>query len=420
MIKFRQKNYTLQEGHYTGPKDVDKVPGALEVIGKGTIGGAVLGGLIGKVDTDKSLDGAITGGKWGALSGILLKFFLNYLHNPMSTIKYQEVDRNIRRAFGVYRISGVTVGDSIDKRASIDEKFSFNDRNVTNYKINFAVADNKVTMYTFGITPEELKKIDHSLDYYCKKYSGMNYTAEMINQRVNAYSVNIVFTNYQVISNFIMELSNVLQTKINLLDSKALVDGRIKNSVTVTTEEEGEEEEKNFSTSEINKYDLIKILGSSGILSNSIKSIISKPSRSSFNSVGPIILHAIISAIKKISNDELTKSGAPAPKENFGNPYLESELKKAHYIEGFNYTVADKDAKDNISLVSGRLIITTPKGSDSQKEIDKKVWQSLKSKIFRNEVDKVVVYAYNMTSRQEFRFVLNKLMSTKITFNIFE
>jgi hypothetical protein len=414
MIKFRQKNYTIQEGHYTGPKDVDKVPGALELVGKGTIGGAVLGGLIGKVATDKTIDGAITGGKWGALSGILLKFFLNYLHNPMSTIKYQEVDRNIRRAFGVYRISGVTVGDSVDKRASIDEKFSFNDRNVTDYKLNFAVADNKVTMYTFGITPEELKKIDHSLDYYCKKYSGMNYTAEMINQRVNAYSVNIVFTNYQVISNFIMELSNVLQTKINLLDSKALVDGRIKDKVEKTDEEI---EEKNFSVAEINKYDLAKILGTSGMMTNAFHKIVSP--KSSFN-FGSFIMHAILLALKKISNDELVKSGAPAPKENFGNTYLESELKKLHYIEGFNYTVSDKDAKDNISLMGGRFIITTPKGSDSQKEIDKKVWQGLKSKIFRNEIGKSVVYVYNMSSKQEFRLVLNKLMSTKITFNIFE
>ena len=37
MIKFRQKEFTLQEGHYTGPKDMDKIPGALETIGKDAI-----------------------------------------------------------------------------------------------------------------------------------------------------------------------------------------------------------------------------------------------------------------------------------------------------------------------------------------------------------------------------------------------
>ena len=45
MIKFRQKNYTIQEGHYTGPKDMDKVPGAIEVVGKSAFGGSIIGVL---------------------------------------------------------------------------------------------------------------------------------------------------------------------------------------------------------------------------------------------------------------------------------------------------------------------------------------------------------------------------------------
>ena len=39
----------------------------------------------------------------------------------MTSVKYREVDKNIRRQFGIYRASGITVGDSIDKRASVDE-----------------------------------------------------------------------------------------------------------------------------------------------------------------------------------------------------------------------------------------------------------------------------------------------------------
>lgn len=35
----------------------------------------------------------------------------------MSSIKFQEVDKLIRREFGIYRASGVTIGDSLDKRA---------------------------------------------------------------------------------------------------------------------------------------------------------------------------------------------------------------------------------------------------------------------------------------------------------------
>ena len=49
MKKFKQKEYTIQEGHYTGPKDLEKVPGSLEVIGKATIGGTAAGGVIGGV-----------------------------------------------------------------------------------------------------------------------------------------------------------------------------------------------------------------------------------------------------------------------------------------------------------------------------------------------------------------------------------
>ena len=256
MIKFRQKIFTIQEGHYTGPKDMDKVPSAVEVIGKGTVGGAVVGGIIGKIANDDTIKGAITGGKWGFLGSVLLKMFINYLHNPMTSVKYREVDKNIRYQFGIYRASGITVGDSIDKRASVDEKFSFNDRNVTAYKINFAVSDNQVTMYTYGLTNEDLEKVNKSLDYYCKKFVGMEYTSSLINQRLNSYAVSIVFTNYQVISSFIMELSNALQTKINLLDNKALVSNRIEESIE-------EEEQKDFSVKEINKYEFAKILSKS-------------------------------------------------------------------------------------------------------------------------------------------------------------
>lgn len=49
MTKFRQKQYTIPEGHYTGPKDMDKVPGAIEVIGKSALAGAGIGGVTGSL-----------------------------------------------------------------------------------------------------------------------------------------------------------------------------------------------------------------------------------------------------------------------------------------------------------------------------------------------------------------------------------
>ena len=168
MIKFRSKKFSIQEGHYTGPKTMDKLPGVLETVGKGAgIGagiGAVTGGLM---DDNTALNGALTGAKWGTISGIAAKLLLNYFHKPMSSIKYQEVDRGIRRQFGVYQVAGIVVGENVGKRAKIEEKFSFNDRQVTNYKITFTIHDNQVIMYTFGLSKEELDKVNKVLDSYC-------------------------------------------------------------------------------------------------------------------------------------------------------------------------------------------------------------------------------------------------------------
>jgi len=407
MIKFRQKIFTIQEGHYTGPKDMEKVPSAVEVIGKGTVGGAVAGGIIGKIVNDETIKGAITGGKWGFLGSVLLKMFINYLHNPMTSVKYREVDKNIRRQFGIYRASGITVGDSIDKRASVDEKFSFNDRNVTTYKINFAVSDNQVTMYTYGLTNEDLEKVNKVLDYYCKKFFGMEYTSALINQRLNSYSVSIVFTNYQTISSFILELSNSLETKINLLDNKAFVSNRIEESI-------GEEEQKDFSVKEISKYEFAKIL------SKSVSFPMPGISATWKNSLSNVVMKIIQNSAKKISNDELIKSGAPSARGNFGNSYLEDTLKKLHYIEGFNFTIGDEKAENNFSIAQGRFIVTVLKDSESGKKIDKDFYGPLKGKVTRSDTGKVLIFFYTIESRKEFEFILKKLMQTKVTFNIFD
>lgn len=403
MITFREKDFTIQEGHYTGPKDQDKVPGAVEVISKSAIGGALAGSAIGAILKDTTaLEGAITGGKYGAIGGVLLKFFLNYLHNPMTRVKYQDIDKNIRREFGIIRLSGITVGDTVSKRASIDEKFSFNDRAVTEYKINFSVQNDQVTMYTLGITDEELKKIDKILDYYCKKYTGMSYVASRINEKINAYSVIIVFTNYQVISNFIMELSNELETKINLLDNKALVQNRIN----------GEDGERNFSVTEINKFDAIKILGTTGI------SFLKEIPNGFGKAVSSVVIGLVSSAAKKIGKDEISKTKIPAPRQYFGNPYLEGTLKKLHYVEGFHYSIGKEDSEYNMSLVNGLFIVTAKK--EDSKEIDEIYWKHLKNKIRRSDTGKVIVWTYSIQSRDEFEFALKKLMKTELKFNIYE
>ena len=403
MILFRQKNFTIQEGHFTGTKDEDRLPGTVEVIGKSAIGGAIIGAIVGKFRKKSSPGkGALEGAKYGALTGIALKILINYLHKPMSRVKYQEVDKGIRREYGIYKAGGLILGDKLDKRASMEERFAFNDRNVCAYKICFAVQDNQVTMYTFNITDEELEKINNHLDHYCKEYFGMEYDAFLINQKANSYSVGITFTNYQVISNFMVELSEILQTKINLLDSSALVKGRLE-----------EESQKSFSVQPLNKYDLMKILGKNGA-----RVVIS----GGFNlrGLGGFVLNTISDALKTVSNRDLINSGIPVPRQNYGNTYLEDTLKKLHYIEGFNYSVGDKDVENNMSMAQGLFLVTVKKGSDEMKSVDKNYWGSMKSKIRRADTGKVIVYSYSFNSKNEFELLLKKLMQSKIMFNIFE
>lgn len=411
MIKFRQKDFTIPEGHYTGPKDMDKVPGVLEMVGKSAVGGAGVGAVVGAILKDSSiLKGAFTGAKYGTLAGLVLKFFLNYLHNPMSRVKFQEIDKNIRREFGIYRVQGITVGDSIDKRASVEEKFSTNDRNVTDYKINFAIQDNQVTMYTLGMTDKELDKTSEILDYYCKKYTGMEYTATPINAKVNSYSVVIVFTNYQVISNFMMELSNSLGCKINLLDNKALVDRRI-------FEKANEEEEREYSVKTINKYDLMSILGKTGVysLSSGITGGWKSAAKDS-------LLGLLIYSAEKIGLDNLVKQlGCKGmQRKTLNNVFLEDTLKKLHYIEGYNYTVGQGGSDVNISLISGLLLMTATKKSDIIDRLDKTVYNKNKTGINRSDTGKIIVYTYPIVSKNEFEYFLKRLISTGLVPNIFE
>lgn len=409
MIEFRQKDFTIPEGHYTGPKDQDELPGVLEIVGKSALGGAILGGIVGKIDKNITTGkGALEGGKYGALAGIVLKLFINHLHKPMSTVKYQEVDKNIRREFGIYRIAGITMGDKIDKRASVDEKFSFNDRNVTKYKINISIYKDEVTLYTLGLTDSEIDKLSSILDYYCKKYYGMEYDSFLLNQKVNAYSVKIIFTNYQVISNFILEVSNALETKINLLDSDALIKGRL-----VFSDDEDTGEERNFSLPAIDKRDALKIITSTGKFKV-------RADGDWKSSVGAITLGLLLNTLKAIGiKKAINNTNIPMARSEYSNAYLENTLQKLHYTEGFNYTIADTKAQSNMSILEGLFLVTTKKDSQDMKEIDEKYWKNLKLKINRADTGKAIVYTYNIQSKNEFEFILKKLMSTGIVFNIF-
>lgn len=398
MIRFKQKNYTIEEGHYTGPKDLEEVPGYFEVIGKTTVGGSLAGGAIGgvlnKVGVEKaSVSGGLeTGGKVGFVSGILLKIILNSLHNPMKTVKYQEVDKMIRSKFGIYRLSGITAGDSFQKRLSVEEKFGFNDRKVTEYKISFCIRNNQVTMYTLGITDEDLEKLNLSLDYYCKKFFGMDYSSKPINVKENSYSVTIVFTNYKAISDFICEVSERLGYKINLLNDDALLET---NNI------------KTFSSIKLDKYDRLRILGETGGRFLSMLSFGPKEAWSAG------VLDAVATSFESMRDMEKAKY-FPSSRKNFTNVYLEDRLQKLGFIEGLHYTVGMKSKECNIRLDCGLFLVSVLKNSKSDLLLNKILPEDKKKEV-KNQVD---LWSIKLENRGDFDILLKKIINSGVIPNI--
>lgn len=405
MKKFKQKTYTIQEGHYTGPKDLEKIPGSFKVIRNTVTGGAAVGGVVGGVLKKTGIyedtgvwDGAKVGGKTGFWAGVATKILLNALHKPMKKVKYQEVDKLLRAKFGVYRVSGFTAGDTMARRKEIAEKFGFNDRKVTDYKISFAIRDNQVTMYTLGLTDEELDKLNFSLDYYCKKFSGMEYTSKPINTKSNSYSVTITFTNYQAIADFIFEVSEETGLKINLLDSDALLERA-----------EEEESEKTYSVF-LDKYDIFRTIfrGSSAGMFLSLNVSGPRDAWSSF--VSGILLEGL----SKIRDQELAKI-FPSARKNFGSSYLKDRIDAVGGIEGMNYTVGAKNCESNIRLDRGVFMVSSLLHSLSDK-----YWNSVLPKERRKEVKgKVSLWTLPISNRLEFDGILKGAVKSGIKPNIF-
>ena len=100
----------------------------------------------------------------------------------------------------------------------------------------------------------------------------MNYNSKIINSRNNSYGVTITFTNYSIISDFLIEVAEVLETRINILDNKTRVEDSLSESseIKITTP-------KFFSsTISIDKYDLMKLISEkSGKIVKSISNGIS-------------------------------------------------------------------------------------------------------------------------------------------------
>lgn len=435
MITFKEKQYTIEEGHYTGPKDLEEVPGWLETVGKSSIAGGALGAVLGSSKElyemskgpsgrpegsllGQAFEGYKTGGKYGIAAGILAKILLNSLHNPMKDVKFAEVDRNIRTRFGMFRAGGFTVGDSMDRRSKYDEKFATNDRDITAYKINVVIQDGKVTLYLLSLTDEELKKINNSLDYYCKKFYGMDYQSRVIgaSSRENSYSVCIRFTSYQTIGDFLSEISDVLMLKINLLDSKAIVENKIRTNDFASFQPAESDELKTFSSvPRLNKIEVIELLSKTGLNFANLLS-----SRAPIGeSLSWSLLSGITDTLQKLSgSEEALVSKGKVKKIDLGNKYLETCLKECNFIEEIHYTVDHKNVPVNMYLHRGDLIICIAKNDVCYKKF-LKIYDGTKGFFGKNDVGQVVVCTYPVKSKDELKVLLKKIISSGIVPNIF-
>lgn len=406
----RRKLFTIQEGHYTGPKDLENgVPGAFGTVTKTTLAGIGIGGVAGKIIEDNFEKGAKVGGKTGFIAGVLIKLLLNSLHNPMSSVKYQEVDKNIRSNFGISRVAGFTVGDSKENRKKLDSCFAFNDRYLFDYKIIVAIQNNQVTLYTQNISDFELRRLSESLDYYCKKYYGMNYNSKIINSRNNSYGVTITFTNYSIISDFLIEVAEVLETRINILDNKTRVEDNLSESseIKITTP-------KFFSsTISIDKYDLIKLISEkSGKIVKSISNGISIG-----DSVVSNVIESITEAMERGQGMNPEKFLSISNSRDFNNDYLLFILKnKLRLLKDVHYTVGKKKGnRINIRLQNGFLFVAVLNNSrdyDSMKKISNYFIESDYGK-------EVKIFTYKTKSKSELEVVLGKIFNLGLIPNIY-
>lgn len=406
----RRKLFTIQEGHYTGPKDLENgVPGVFGTVTKTTLAGIGIGGVAGKIIEDNFEKGAKVGGKTGFIAGVLIKLLLNSLHNPMNSVKYQEVDKNIRSNFGISRVAGFIIGDSKENRKKLDSCFAFNDRYLFDYKIIVAIQNNQVTLYTQNISDFELRRLSESLDYYCKKYYGMNYNSKIINSRNNSYSITITFTNYSIISDFLIEVAEVLETRINVLDNKTRVEDSLSESseIKITTP-------KFFSsTISIDKYDLMKLISERG--GNIVKSISNGISIG--DSIVSNVIESITEAMERGQGMDPEKFLSISNSKDFNNDYLLFILKnKLRLLKDVHYTVGKKKGnKINIRLQNGFLFIAVLNNSrdyDSMKKIGNYFIES-------NYGKEVKIFTYKTKSKSELEIILGKIFNLGLTPNIY-
>lgn len=296
-------------------------------------------------------------------------------------------------------MAGVTIGDSSANRSRLEDRFGFSDRDVTSYKINFVIHNDRVTLYTFGMTDQELNKTSDILDYYCKKYQGMEYTSSLINPKMNAYAVIITFTNYHILSNFILEISEKIG-KVNVLDNKPLVDRRLKEeSIEGPDLGRGEIKFRDSLFSDTPKWSQILRKAKSG-------------------------MGAGLEYLKtggKYTIEVLKELVAMNFKESGNNTWLINFLKKNHYTTGLDFTQqprnSKRDAFTEVTLFPSWFIVTCPKSSPDIESLDKwaKRWMDVKT----DECGALKVYRYQRKGDKELGSVIKSLMTFGVVPNIY-
>lgn len=452
MKKFnkKSKNYTIPEGHYTGPKQ-ETVEGWIEAANAAGIVGAGLGGLrsyLSNSDEDankstiqKVLQGAGSGYLYGALSGIAIKGLSEYINKPLKDIDFQKLDRNIRSEFGSFKVPIINKTIGLDNDAKkLKDKIVYNDRNLTDFKLNFGIRKDQIVMYTFGVTNDELDSLSIALDDFVQSQPNMSYHASLINKSQNSYAVAITFTTYNIAAKYILKAAEIVSSKVNVLDRDYLISRRVSefnvdkidddpdirsgiNSESKSTyvnnnviNDEDDDSVKTFSLSGDEKYSALEFLKNDGgeTLIDIARSIKKKRlGTTASNHLTRLVQHSISRAVEKGK----IKIGMPVKREELNTKFLTDTLTKLRYVKGFNYTM-DKDNSDcNISMVGGILVVSAEKG-DKSDLIDEEFYGKAKDRIRRSEIESVVSYTYAIVSRSDFEFLLKKLFSTKLKFNV--
>lgn len=415
-MKYILKQYSLKEGQYTGPKKLKKVPGALNTITKSILAGIGIGAGVGAIDDEIGIaGGAKKGAVIGLATGIAANYIIKKMHEPMSTIKYDKVDKYIR--------TKISLGNKINKEnfsAKTEDLFAFNDSSVMDYRVNVSIQKKSVTAYLSCLEPTEITIVDKLLDNYCYKYFGMEYTARLLNKDTNSYAITIIFTNHTVIADFLIELAKKLSTRINLLDNRAPIT-LSQEEITLRTDPIPVSVEKKFSNSGssliLDKYDLMKIFGGGGLISG-VKFLTSKNKVRFFFDILTHSLNNTTGLILKRLGSSIKIPGFQLKREDLNNYHLKKAMTELNFIEGFDYTVGEENSPLNIMLIGGNLIIGIEKSQRNNNAIEK-IEENLNNVIKTVVSRKVIIYNFPIDSKAGLENSIRVIMKLGLKPNIY-